>query len=270
MLNKASICLGALIVAGLAVGVMAFWMMGFPSNGNRLVINLSRGSLTVFDFPSKKQDTMALVLFASGDGGWGSLEETISHAFQDEGYEVVGIDSEAYARTDYDLDKLQSDFRKIARMARTPFDNRPPPLIIGGYSMGAAQAIAVAGGPHPPRGLAGLLLVDPCSRGRYGLRSSDQMDVLPTGPGTFSVDSFAHTIDSLYVVQWHAANDSIDSLVWLDSLTAPHKSFIFPDAGHDYEINRDRFIHQLVESAAWILKPSQNGTETAKVKKMDP
>lgn len=222
--------------------------------------------MTVLDFPAKKPETAALILFASGDGGWGSLEEAICHAFQNQGYEVIGIDSAAYAQTDYDLDVLQSDFSKIARTAQAPFGSHPPPLIVGGYSMGAAQAVAVAGGPHPPQGLAGLLLVDPCSRGRYGLRSSDKMDVLPTGPGTFSIAAFSKTIGSLRVVQWHAGEDSIDSSAWLDSLTGQHKIFTFPDAGHDYDTHRENFIRQLVESAGWILSPALDGAATAKTK----
>ncbi len=237
-----------------------------PSNGKLVAITLERGPFSVLRFASERPETSAIIIFASGDGGWGTLEETISRAFQSSGYEVIGIDSENYARTDYTLDVLQSDFAKIARMADASFGNHTPPLIVGGYSMGAAQAIAVAGGPHPPEGLAGLLLIDPCSRGRYGLRSSDQLNLLPTGPGTFKVDSFCHSLNSQRVVQWHAANDSIDSQAWLGSLTAQHKSFIFPNTGHDYERNRGDFSSQLVESAAWLVAPAQNVTANVKAK----
>ncbi|MCE0523500.1 MAG: hypothetical protein LV480_11390 [Methylacidiphilales bacterium] len=260
------LCFGALAAVALMIALFALWLTTFPSDGKQLTIQLSRGPLTVLDFPSKKPGTAALILFASGDGGWGGLEEAIGHAFQNQGYEAIGIDSEAYAQSDYDLDTLQTDFSIMARKAQAHFGTHPPPLIVGGYSMGAAQAIAVAGGPHPPSGLIGLLLADPCSRGRYGLRTSDQMNVLPTGPGTFSVDSFSKTMDSLRVVQWHAANDPIDSRSWLDSLTAQHKEFTFPNAGHGYDTDRDDFIHQLVESAGWILNPSSDGAVATKVK----
>jgi hypothetical protein len=114
--------------------------------------------------------------------------------------------------------------------------------------------------------LIGLLAIDPLSRGRYGLRESDQMDMLPTGSGTFSVDSFSKTMNSLRVVQWHAANDSIDSRSWLDSLTAQHKEFNFPNTGHDYGTDRDDFIHRLLESAGWILSPTPDGTVAVKAK----
>lgn len=235
------------------------WSMAPPSSGKCLSIQLSRIPLTVLNFPSQKQDTSAIILFASGDGGWGSLEEAISRSLQDQGYEVIGIDSKIYARTDYNLEILQSDFRTIAQAARARFGSRPPPLIVGGYSMGAAQAIAVGAGPDPPHGLRGLLLVDPLSRGRYGLRSSDQMNVLPVGPGTFSVDSFSRTMHSVRVVQWHAEDDPIDSRVWLDDLAAEHESFTFRGTGHFYETNRQQFVRMLVDSVAWILESPRNG-----------
>ncbi len=45
----------------------------------------------------------------------------------------------------------------IATTIRARYADNNPPVIIGGYSMGAAQAIAAAGGPHPPAGLVGVL-----------------------------------------------------------------------------------------------------------------
>jgi len=128
--------------------------------------------------------------------------------------------------------------------------------------MGAAQAIAAAGGPHPPRNVVGLLLLDPCSRGRYGLRLSDRSDFLPTGPGTFSMDEFASTMGDLHVEQWHAAQDSIDSRKWLSSLTAPHKEFDFEKSGHYYNNDREDFLRRLVNSIPWILSPEQNAVTT--------
>jgi hypothetical protein len=61
------------------------------------------------------------------------------------------------------------------------------------------------------------------------------------------------------VVQWHAENDPIDSRAWLASPTAPHKEFDFPNAGHDYNYNRDNFLHQFADSVGWILKPDRAG-----------
>jgi hypothetical protein len=257
--------LTAILVAIAVIYFPSFWTAPPPpSLAKLLTIDLARGPLKVYNFPANRPNPIAIILFGSGDGGWGGLENAIAHAFQSQGYTMLGVDCEDYAQTDYTLDTLQSDYGIMAKVAEAPYGNHPPPLIIGGYSMGAAQAIAAAGGPQPPPGLIGVLLVDPCSRGRYGLRSSDQMNVLPTGPGTFGVDSFANSMSRLHVVQWHASEDDIDSRAWLDVLTAPHQAFVFPNNGHQYEVHREEFVQQLVESATWILNPAPNGSVTAK------
>jgi pimeloyl-ACP methyl ester carboxylesterase len=265
MFKRTSIILFALLMIGVVVfDPFTVRPASFTSEGQNLKIGLSRGDFTVFDFPSKKPTTTALLLFGSGDGGWSALEEDIARTFQGQGYEVIGIDYHAYAQSDYDLEILQSDYSAIARKVLARFGDRPPPLIVGGYSMGAAQAIAVAGGPHPPLGLIGLLVIDPLSRGRYGLRASDQMNVLPNGPGTFAVGAFTNSMGSLRVVQWHAEKDLIDSRDWLDSLTARHHLFIFPSTGHFYNTNTGDFLRQLVESVGWIVDPTQAGPEAEK------
>ena len=128
--------------------------------------------------------------------------------------------------------------------------------------MGAAQAIAVGGGPNPPHGLAGLLVVDPCSRGRYGLRLSDRTDFLPTGDNTFGVEDFGNTLGNLRVVQWHADDDTIDSRAWLATLQAPHKEIDFAQTGHYYSEGREEFLRKLVASVPWILHPDSDRVTT--------
>jgi hypothetical protein len=225
-----------------------------------VTIELRRGPFTVFEFPAKKGNPLALIVFGSGDGGWGGWEETVSHFLQANGYTVVGIDSADYAKTDYDLATLQADFAKIVQ---TTGGASPPPLIVGGWSMGAAQAIAVAGGPNPPEHLVGLLAVSPLSRGRYGLRVADKLNILPTGTGTFAVSDFAPGMSGLRIVQWHAAWDTIDSRAWLSGLKGVHREYDFPGAGHDYAGACPVFLNQLAESVTWILTPLRLGDERA-------
>jgi hypothetical protein len=247
MLKKASLIFYGLLVTTVVVWKVVEIEASYHSSGQVVPIGLARGTFHLLEFPSKMPTTRAVVIFCSGDGGWSGFEEEISLALQKAGYDVTGVDSYAYAQTDYNLAMLQTDL----------------PLIIGGWSMGAEQVIAVAGGPKPPPGLVGLLLIDPCARGRYGVRLADQANVLPTGPGTFSMEDFSKTIGNLRVVQWHAANDTIDSRQWLDSLNAPHREYDFAPAGHFYNIDREEFLGQLVLSMEWILKPVRTEVMTA-------
>jgi phosphatidylglycerol lysyltransferase len=255
MLKKASIFLYTLAL--LAVIASEAFQLAAPngSSGKVVTIQLARGPFSVLVFAPRHKKPKAVILFGSGDGGWSGFEEAICRTLQADGYEAVGIDSKLYAATDYNLNILQADTDRIAHTFCGKYGQEPPPLIVGGWSMGAAQAIAAAGGPHPPRGLTGVLVLDPCSRGRYGLRVTDQADLLPTGPGTFSMDEFTKTMGNVRVVQWHAAEDPIDSRTWLKNLTAPHKEFDFGQTGHYYNRDRGDFLTQLVASLSWILGP---------------
>jgi hypothetical protein len=257
-LKKLSLAIYALLMAGVVVWKVMEIDASQYSAGKQVMVQLTRGPYTVLVFPSQTPVTRAIILFASGDGGWSGFEEEIALALQQSGYEVIGINCYAYAATDYDLPTLQADFNTIAQKFRQPFGAHPPPLIVGGWSMGAAQAIAVGGGPNPPQGLAGLLVLDPCSRGRYGLRLSDRTDFLPTGDGTFAVAEFAATLGNLHVEQWHAADDTIDSRAWLPSLQAPHREIDFANSGHYYNEGREDFLVRLVASVPWILDPADN------------
>lgn len=252
------LCLDLLGLAGLFL--RQSYLRAHPprTHAKEVKLHLQRGAFTVFDFVPKTPRPRALIIFGSGDGGWGGWEETVSETLRKNGYQVIGIDSADYARTDYDLPTLQSDFRQIADKFLAPYGSNPPPLLEGGWSMGAAQAIAVAGGPNPPRNLKGLILASPLSRGRYGLRVSDQMNVLPTGPGTFAVRDFAPSMNHLRIAQWHALNDVIDSRAWLQDLKDPHREYDLPHAGHNYNQASESFLHDLLNSLQWILdQPSE-------------
>jgi hypothetical protein len=252
-LRKASLFLFAFLLATVVVLKWLEIRASYHSAGEVVTVQLTRGPYELIEFPSLKPNTRAIILFASGDGGWSGFEEEIAQAMQRQGYDVIGIDSDAYANTDYSLAILQADYDRIADKARASFGANPPPVIIGGWSMGAEQAIAAVGGPHRPKGVVGLLVLDPCERGRYGVRISDQADFLPTGPNTFSMDEFANTMGNLRVAQWHAEEDSIDSRKWLETLSAPHREFDFEGAGHYYTSDRGDFLQRLVDSVPWVL-----------------
>jgi phosphatidylglycerol lysyltransferase len=221
-----------------------------------VTIQLRNRPFTVFAYPAAKSPPLAVVLFASGDGGWNHWEDSVAHALQANGFTVMGINSADYAKTDYNLAILQADYDTIAQTVLSAYPNSPPPVIIGGWSMGGAQAIAVAGGPNPPRGLVGIRVASALSRGRYGLRVSDQLDVVPTGPGTFGVADFTSGVNGLRIVQWHGVGETLDSVAWLSNLRTPHREIDVPNGGHDFNDASPEFRRQVVENAFWILQSS--------------
>jgi len=244
-----------------------------------VTLYLKRGDFSFFRYvPGDAKfaaHPVAVIVFGSGDGGITPWEDRLCRALQASGYEMLEVDCAAYAKTDYDLDTLQTDTNTIAQSSLALYGDHPPPLILGGWSMGAEQAVPAAGGPHPPVGLVGLLLVSPGDRGRYGLRTADRFDVSPTGPGTFALQDFAHSLDKVRVVQWSASLDLFSSKKWLSSLTAPYKALDYPKGTHFYNgINEawwdgpsDNFIKLFKGSLSWILTPGGTAAKTVEVKK---
>jgi phosphatidylglycerol lysyltransferase len=265
MITARTILLGILSVG--LIGLFICPAAAEPVQPDRVnvTLHLKREDFTVYRYvPGEAkfaEHPLAVIIFGSGDGGFDGWEDRVSRALQSSGYEVLGFDCALYAKTDYDLDTLQVDTNTIAQSSLAHYANHPPPLILGGWSMGAEQAVPAAGGPHPPIGLEGLLLISPGDRGRYGLREADRYDVTPTGPGTFALQDFAHSLNKLRVVQWDGNLDLLGSKTWLESLTAPHKAYDFPWGMHDYNGASDQFLKLLKESITWLLSSDEPGTK---------
>ena len=225
---------------------------------------LKRGDFKVWRYapvqPEFAAHPKAVIIFGSGDGGFDGWEDRVCKALQADGYDVIGFDCARYAKTDYDLATLQADMAKIVQGAQSNDGNPPPPVILGGWSMGAVQAVAAAGGPLRPAGVTGLLLISLGDRGRYGLRDADRWNVPPTGAGTFALADFSASLGGLRIAQWDGKLDLLSSTKWLDGLTAAHRAFRFEYGLHDYDGASDAFLIELKKSVGWIL--AQPGTES--------
>jgi len=228
----------------------------WPS-GEKIQLNLSRGGFDILRYRAKLDSAgaspKALIVFGTGSGGWSYWEERVCCRLQDDGYEVLGIDFALYSQGDYDLNILESDYQKIVQYGLKACGNRPLPVILGGWSTGAEQAVAVAGGPQPPFGLVGLLLVSPGSEGAYGKYATNYVNWDTPAAKLFKLADFSSKLNHLRIAQWHAQLDPLDSCTWLDSLSAPHREFDFDHAIHDYRGACNDFLARLTESVAWIL-----------------
>jgi hypothetical protein len=226
-------------------------------NAVDVTIKLKRGDFVVHRYvpgqAAYAAHPRAVIIFGSGDGGPVMVEDRICRALQADGCEMISFNCNAYAKTDYDLATLQADMNTIAQSSISQYPDPKPPLIIGGWSMGAEQAVPAGGGPDRPQGLIGLLILSPGGRGRYGLRDADRWDVPPTGPGTFALEDFSTKLDGLRVVQWNANLDLLGAVKWLDTVTTDHRLYHFNYGFHDYDGADDKFLIALKKSVGWIL-----------------
>ncbi len=255
--------LAALIIAGLNYGWWSRRTQMIAPAKFYLALPLTRGPFKIKIYsPGKHFDPRALIIFGSGDGGWRQIwEGRVASFLSSKGYAVGGIDFKAYSATDYSSEILGKDTELIASALRERLDASDAPLVIAGFSMGAAQAVPAAAyvlAHHPLRKdkLAGLLLCALGERGRYGLRTEDTLDVTPTGPNTFGVTEFNQALGHLRVAQFQGGGDVLSSTAWLDRLAAPHRLWELPNGFHSFSGASDAFLGQLADGLDWVLAGS--------------
>lgn len=127
------------------------------------------------------------------------------------------------------------------------------PVVLIGYSTGAEQAVAGAAWHTRPKGLAGVLLIAPGQRARYGITRADLMGISPHGGGSFALADFGLALDGLRVVQIHGEYDFLDSTKWLSVLRAPHKLKVYPDGWHSFKGGAPDFLKMLDDEIDWII-----------------
>lgn len=196
------------------------------------------------------------LVFGSGDGGWSYWEERVLQHLG-KTCAVVGVDFSKYAEKDFDQATLAQDFGtlfELVKAKRPELRGRRIPVIFGGWSMGAEQAVAAVGHESMRNSpVCGLLLVAPGARGRYGLRLRDRVGLAPSGDGTFALGDFAAQLKGLRLAQFHARYDLLDTPGWADGLGLDLKRFDLPRGFHDFEGAGPDFLRLLDEAVAWIL-----------------
>ena len=239
------------------------------TTGEKIPMQLKRGTFVVLRYPAtlpvSSACPKALIIFGSGCGGWSYWEENVCHRLQADGCEVLGIDFALYSQADYDQATLEADYQTLVQTNLAPYGEMPVPVILGGWSTGAEQAAVAASGPHPPIGLAGLLLVSPGNEGGYGSYATNYLYLDAPAAKVFFLTDLAPKLSHLRVAQWHASLDPLDSRAWLPLLKTAHREYDFGEAIHDYRGACPAFLNELGESVSWILNPGTGPASSAKL-----
>jgi phosphatidylglycerol lysyltransferase len=224
--------------------------------GEEIVLKLPRMSFPVRIY-QPDAGCRALILFASGDGGWKAFEDKICRYLASRSLCVVGWDSRKFADPGlYDQNVLAASFAAALDEARRINGVRDVPVVFSGYSTGAEQAVAAAAAsPRQPK-LVGLLIIAPAERGRYGITLSDLMGINPMGKGSFGLSDLAQEVEGLRVVQIHGEHDPLDSIEWLGHLNTPHQLKIYADGWHFFKDGPPDFLKLLADAIDWILNPA--------------
>ncbi|MFZ4483069.1 MAG: AcvB/VirJ family lysyl-phosphatidylglycerol hydrolase [Chthoniobacterales bacterium] len=224
-----------------------------PSAAEIATVPTSRGEFSVGIFPAA-HPARGLVLLASGDGGWTDFEEKISRTLAERGFSVAGWDCRKYADLGtYDRARLLEDANAALAQAAKSVEEKNLPILLVGFSTGAEQVVALASGEDRPASLAGLLVMAPGDRGRYGITLSDLMGLPPTGPDTFALKDLRKGLKGLRIYQIHGEHDPLDQTEWLDGLGVPHQLAVYPDGWHQFKGGPPDFLAMVAAGASWIL-----------------
>ena len=230
-------------------------------------VPLARGDFPVYDLPPEGaaagQPARAVLVFASGDGGWTYWEDRACRRLARSGCYVLGIDTALYAAASSSHPVTQAvlaaDFEEISEAAPRALLADDAPVLWGGVAGGAAQAAAAAALVPPPPRLAGLLLVNLRSRGRYGVGWTDRFGLPIRGGGTFALADLAPSLGTLRVAQLHGTGGAAwldhDSTAWLAVVPGPHREFDFPVEWRHVGRATKTCLDSLAAALNWLIVP---------------
>ena len=131
-----------------------------PLHGRPLVLHLAAPATPPGTPPA------ALVLYASGDGGWFGTGVQMFHVLAAAGQPAVGLSSRAFLKIErpgharLSLEQLRLDYAVILDRARRALQLPPDtPAILTGWSRGAAFAVLAAAGTHGAAAPAGVVAI---------------------------------------------------------------------------------------------------------------
>lgn len=249
----------ALIVAvGLLMKFVSYQVLprNYAGTGEKIEIEAAGKPFQILYYCGPEEPN-GIVVLGTGDGGWSYWEERTAKHLMARGYAVAGWDCRKFADSrSYDQLSLADGFRAAVEAVaeRAGIDG---PVWYGGWSTGAEQSVAAAASGDYPDTLAGLLLVAPGTRGRFGITTSDLLGITPTGPGSFALADFAPEIRGIRVAQFAAGLDPLDDVAWLKALKTPYRIFEMPGKLHDMGGAGDEFLATLDKAMLWTLEPDE-------------
>lgn len=251
-----------LILLGALAG-LAWWRLQpnhFPTKAEVLHLDSLPDDFPIFYFEPQGDVPKAVILIGSGDGGWSYWEEKVCVHLASRGCAVVGWDTRQFAKHPYDQAILAKGFAAATAKAKEELADKHAglevaklPVIYGGWSTGAEQSLPAAVSEFRDPALAGLLLVAPGGRGRYGLTDSDILGIPPSGPDTWALTDFADRLKPVRILQIHAGLDPLDDIKWIEQHKGDHKLIVQHRTLHDFHNAGVDFMKTLDEALAWLV-----------------
>lgn len=158
-------------------GPVAAWkptlLSAYDTASVPLASEQSLGGLPVVEVPTSSPGGDTLAFFVSGDGGWASMDRTVSKALVDAGIPVVGLNSLHYFWKRRTPEDTAADVARALRHYLAAWDKQR--VVLVGYSRGADVVPAIAAGLPPDlrQRVTLLALIAPGKKAEFEVHVTD-------------------------------------------------------------------------------------------------
>jgi pimeloyl-ACP methyl ester carboxylesterase len=209
------------------------------------------------------------VLFLTGDGGWHGAAIDMARMIASLGYEVYGLDVKRYLTSftsrgsTLDEARMAADLEQVIQ--RVSSANQEPVLLVG-WSQGAAMAVLAAARSEPKGPLEGVLTVALPEEASLGWRRRDTLRSLfrlePHEP-RFNVAPLLRNMAQVPIWMVYGTKDRFTPASIARRLVrvvrGPKRQHEIQDADHDLSGHRADLRRSLSIGLAWLAgQPSQN------------
>ena len=212
--------------------------------------------------PSRRDVSSVAVIFLPGDGGWRGAAVAMSRTIAAWGYDVYGFDTkrylEAFTGTGEKLSRavLASDVRLVASQVSRATHR---PVVLVGWSQGAAMSIAAVSGLKEAAPIAGVVTLGLPESGVLGWDWKATLAVLarrePDQPA-FAVKPLLPGAAPLPVWMIHGTEDEFTTIEVARSLFGaaqePKKLEEIQGANHHFDGHQDELFRSLKKGLLWI------------------
>lgn len=210
----------------------------------------------------------ALVLFASGDGGWFGAAVDMFRAIGDAGYPAVGISTRAllghhqHGVTAVTVPVLAADYAVILAAASEALHlPAAHPVVLAGWSRGASLAVLIGASPDAPAHLAGVVAIGLAGRENLAAvydSDDDEGGEAETAPGQDGIDVYGQLarMGPRRTVVIQATGDrylpAVDARRLFGADTATRRLYEVTAANHRFGGGGAAFADSLRQSLAWV------------------
>jgi hypothetical protein len=217
----------------------------------------------------------ALVLYASGDGGWFGAAVDMFHRIGGAGYYTVGFSAKAFLKIDrrpdtpMNAEQLAAEYVQILDTARRDLHLQPgTEVILTGWSRGAAFAVLAASAQGAPRGLRGVLAI--------GLSEGEDLEI--NGPADESDDGVAteahdhwpfepYALMALLPFRCAVIQATQDNFLvaarartLFGSDTEKRRLYAVDARNHRFSGGKDAFDRALIDALGWITSSASSSS----------